>query len=105
MFVEAKSEKGAIVGYVKPFLTNVDVIENKEQFRGAKHFLAEVGAALSNVILKKPKLKSLATKIDFKREGPQADFQVDALGAISNAVEHRLDQPIAPNIEDEVTLK
>ena len=105
VFMEAKSEKGAVIGYIKPFFKNVDVIARKEKFQSVKHFFIEIGVALGNVILQKPKFKSLATKLDFTKAGPGAEFKIDTLGALSNAVEHRLDQPIAPNVEDEIVLK
>jgi len=105
VFAEAKSESGAIIGYVKPFLTDVDVIARKEKFKNTKHFLTEIIAAISNVIAQKPKLKSVATKVDFIKAGPGADFKIDTLGAVGNAIEHRLGRPIAPSVEDEIIFK
>lgn len=105
LFVEAKSENGALIGYVKPFLTGVDIIAREEDFESAKHFLAEIVVAIGHVLAQRPKLKSVATKVDFTKTAPEAEFKVDVLGALANTVEHRLDQAIAPSIEDEIRLK
>lgn len=103
LFAEAKSEKGKIQGYVKPFLKKVDVVENKEDFRGAKHFLIEVATATANLILRRPKVKSVATKVEFAGQG--SDIKVDVGGALANAVEHGFDEPMSPTIEDEIHIK
>lgn len=105
LFAEAKSENGAIVGYVKPFLKKADILARKEKFKNSKQFLSEIVAAVGNVIIQRPKLKSVATKVDFNKAGPGADFKVDILGALANAIEHRVDQAIAPSVEDEIILK
>lgn len=103
LFAEAKSEKNKLEGYVKPFLKKVDVVENRENFQGPKHFLFEIVGATANLILRRPKVKSMATKVNFAGEG--ADIKVDIGSALANAVEHRIDEPINPAIEDQIQLK
>ncbi len=104
MFAEVKSENNNLIGYVKPFINKGDILSRKENFKSTKHFLMEIATALGNVIMKRSDLKSVATKLDFSKPAG-GEFKVDALGALSNAVEHRTDRPIAPSIEDEILLK
>lgn len=103
MFSEAKMEDGVIVGYVKPFLRKVDVIKSDEHFANSTQAVAEIVSAIGNVILQRKSTKTLATKVDFTMK--DGKFSVDAPGALANAVEHALDDELAPSVEDEIKLK
>ncbi|MGE3760217.1 MAG: DUF748 domain-containing protein, partial [Pseudobdellovibrionaceae bacterium] len=104
LFAEAKSEGGRINGYVKPFFKKVDVVASQENFKGPKHFLIELGAAAGNLVLRRAKQKTVATKIDFSKD-PGSEFKIDSNGTLANAIEHGFDQEFAEGIEDEVKLR
>lgn len=104
LFAEAKSEQGHIVGYIKPFFKNLDVVANAENFNGPKHFLIELGTAAGNLILRRSKQKTVATKIDFSKD-PPGEFKIDTKGTLANAIEHGFDQEFAEGVEDEIKLR
>jgi hypothetical protein len=103
LYAEAESQNGKLVGYVKPFMKNVDVIKNKEQFVGVKHWFVEVLAALGNLILRTSDTKSVATKIPFSMD--QSGFHVDSGEALSKAIQNGFQQKLSPGIEDKYELK
>lgn len=103
-FAEAKSEGDTIKGYVKPFLGNVDVIKNEEDFKGAKHWLIELIAAVGNLGLRSEDEKNVATKVPFEIKGDK--INIDKSEAVKEAMEHGFgDEKLKKGIENEYNLK
>jgi hypothetical protein len=102
LFVEAQNDDKTIKGYIKPFLKDVDVIANKEQFVGVKHFVIEILTALGNLILRDSKTKSVATYFDFTYDGA---FHANTGQGISKAIEHGFDRKLKEGIEDKYHMK
>jgi hypothetical protein len=101
VYAEVFSQDGKMKGYIKPFFRELDVVANKEHFKNVKHFGVEALTALSNLILRESKTKSVATIIDFTHD-KKFDFKIGK--AISKAIEHGFDQQLAPGIEDRYHL-
>lgn len=102
LYSEVFSTEGKIKGYIKPFFKGIDVVANKENFLGAKHFGVELLTALSNLILRESKTKSVATVVDFTMD-KKLNFKMGK--SISKAIKHGFKQQIRPGIEDRYNIK
>lgn len=102
LFGEARSVGKGMEGYIKPFLKKADIVAENEAFEGLKHFGIEVGVATMNLILRTAKEKTLATKVLFAYDGDK--FKVNSAKAISEAFKNGFGDPIAPGIDDEISL-
>lgn len=87
LYAEAQSKNGVVRGYIKPFLNDLDIVNNEgEDFKGLKHFGVEILTALGNVILRdESKNRSVATKIDFTYD---KKFDVNVGEAVKKAIKH-----------------
>lgn len=102
LYSEVVSTKGKIKGYAKPFFKDLDVVANKEEFKGPKHFGFEILTALSNLITREPKTKSVATVLDFTLDD-KLKFKMGK--SVAKAIEHGFKQQIPPGIEDRYNIK
>ena len=101
LYAEAKNDNKIIKGYVKPFIKDIDVIANKEHFKGIKHFGLEILTALGNLILRDSKNKTVATYVDFTYNGT---FNVDTSQGISKAIENGFSKKLPPGLENKYHL-
>lgn len=87
LYAEAKSKKGVVKGYVKPFMNNLDIVKNEgEDFKSVKHFGIEVLTAIGNLILRDDsKKQSVATSVDFTYDGK---FHVDVKEGVKKAIKN-----------------
>ena len=99
LYAEAKSEGGPIRGYIKPFVKNLDVIKSKEDFKGTRHWLAEIVTALGNVVMKAN--ETMATRVPFTFD---KTLKADSDKSISKAVEHGFFQELSRGIEHSLGL-
>ncbi len=102
LFAEARSLKGGMEGYVKPFFKNADVVANREAFVGLKHFGIEVSLATANLILRSSQEKTMATKIKFAYEN--GEFKLNSAQAVSEAFKNGFRDPLPEGIDDEISL-
>lgn len=103
LYGEAKSEKGQISGYVKPFLKSVKILNSKEKLKNLKHFFFEIIGAFGNWVLKNSDTKTTATKIAFHEEG--GHLKVDIGDALQAALKNKFDKPLTPGTDDSVPFK
>lgn len=101
LYAEAKNDDKMIKGYVKPFITDIDVIANKENFQGIKHFGIEILTALGNLILRDSNNKTVATYVDFTYNGT---FNINTSQGILKAIENGLSQKLPPGLENKYHL-
>lgn len=99
LYAEAKSEGGPIKGYIKPFVKNLDVIKTEEDFKGTRHWLAEIITALGNVVMKSD--QTMATKVPFTFD---ETLKPDTDKTITKAVEHGFIQELNRGIENSIGL-
>lgn len=98
---EVSTRDNKIKGYVKPFLENLDVINPDEKFDSPKRFFFETGLALSNLILRNSKNKTVATTIEFEgaAKGPKIETWDAFWGSLRNgfveALQKTLDNTIS----------
>ncbi|MBC7714627.1 MAG: DUF748 domain-containing protein [Rhizobacter sp.] len=93
---------GKIKGYIKPFLKDIDVVANKENFIGIKHFFIEIVTAFGNLILRDSKTHTVATYVDFTYD---KKFEVNTGQGIENAIANGFKQKLKPGIEDKYKIK
>lgn len=103
LFGEIKSEDNEMIGYVKPFLRDADIIDSKEKYKNGKQFFVEIGSALGNWVLQRDKDKTTATKINFKRKNGKMEYSLGEV--LGNAIEHKTGTPFTPQIEDIISIK
>lgn len=101
LYAEAKNDNKIIKGYIKPFIKDIDVIANKEHFKGIKHFGLELLTAIGNLILRDSKSKTVATYVDFTYNGT---FNVDTAQGISKAIENGFTKKLPPGLENKYHL-
>jgi hypothetical protein len=101
LYGEVSTRDNRIKGYVKPFFENLDVIDPKEKYDSPKRFFYEVGLAMSNLILRNSKNKTVATRVDFEgaSKGPDIDSWNAFWGSLKNgfveALQKKLDNTIS----------
>ena len=101
LYLEAKTDGKIIKGYAKPFIKDIDVIANKENFEGIKHVGIEVLTAIANLILRDSDSKTVATYFDFTYG---KTFEIDTTQGISNAIENGFSKKLPPGIENKYHL-
>ncbi len=103
MYAEVQSEEGKIRGYVKPFMEDLEFIRNNENFKGAKHWLVEVGSAVGNWVMEAKRSKTVATKVPFTYDGKK--FSIDTSKAVGDVIEHGFDQELSPGVDSNLTMQ
>jgi hypothetical protein len=102
---EAIQRDDRIVGYVKPVLEEADYFGNQREFKGPRHFLAEVFATVTNWLFERGESNTVATRVPFVIEDGKMDTKVGE--AVWNAVEHGLIETdkVKKGVEDRYQLK
>lgn len=101
LYAEAKNDNKIIKGYVKPFISDIDVIANKEHFKGIKHFGIEILTALGNLILRDSDSKTVATYVDFTYNGT---LDVNTSQGIKKAIENGWSKKLPEGLENKYHL-
>lgn len=102
VYAEARSEEGQIEGYIKPFMKNMDVIKQDEDFKGPKHVLFEIGSALGNLVLRNSDAKTFATRIPFEFD---KKLKIDTGEALEKAIQHGFEEKLQPGIENKYEIQ
>lgn len=102
LYAEAQNDKKMIKGYIKPFIRDIDVVANKEHFKGIKHFGIEILTALGNLILRDSDSKTVATYVDFTYD---KTFNINTSQGISKAIENGWSKKLPPGIENKYQMK
>lgn len=101
LYAEAKNDNKIIKGYIKPFIKDIDVIANKEHFKGIKHIGIEILTALGNLILRDSDNKTVATYIDFTYD---KTLNINSTQGITKAIENGFSKKLPPGIENKYHL-
>ena len=102
LYAETATKDGKIKGYVKPFLDDVKMVKNEEQFISLKHGVFEFVLGATNLIFRSTD-KEVATKIEF--EGPLKSPDVNIWGAIKTAFKNGFGQPLDKGVEHSIGIK
>lgn len=103
VFAEVSTKDNRIVGYVKPFFEELDVISDHEHFDSPKRFFNEVALATSNLILRNSKEKTVATKIEF--EGAAMSPDIDKWGALWTSLRNGFIEALKRSLENTISIK
>jgi hypothetical protein len=102
IYSEAASKDGQLVGYVKPFLEDVDVIYIREQMKNFKQLGLEALAGAGTSFLENDKNHTVATKIDFA--GPLFHPKIITDEALSTGLKNAFGNPIHEGLEHSVDI-
>lgn len=102
VYSEIKSENGRISGYVKPFLKDGDVIGDKGDFKGLKHFGIELSTAALNLFFRSNDKKTVATKVLFTYDAGK--FEWNKSEAFTQLFKNGYQQNLNPGLENLLTL-
>lgn len=103
LYMESVSRDGRIKGYAKPFIKDLDVIDDKESFKSMGQAFNEVGLALVNLILRDGDSKSLGARIEF--EGASKAPSIDKWGAFWSSVQNGFFESIHQSLEHSISPK
>lgn len=103
IFAEVSTKDNRIVGYLKPFFEDLDVISDHEHFDSPKRFFNEVGLALGNLILRNSKEKTVATKIEFAGAAMSPD--IDKWGAFWTSLRNGFIEALQRSLENTISIK
>lgn len=101
-YAEAKSQKGKVEGYIKPFVSKLkmDTPKGGFNFKGSS---AKTGGNLVKTLLTDSEAKTLATYLPFSYEGKKLNYEV--IPPLKLAIEHKAKQNIKPEIENKIDLE
>jgi hypothetical protein len=102
LYAESAAIKGQIKGYVKPFLENIKMVGNQEQFVSFKHGLYEFLIGASNLLLRDD-VRNVATKVEFQGDMKSPDIQVGS--AVWTALKNAFGTPVKPGVEQSIGIK
>lgn len=105
VFGEAIKKDENIVGYTKLFLKDAQYLGNKKEFKGIRHFFAEIFATGANWLLENDRKNSVATRIPF--QVIDGKLSTDNSKAAWRAIEHGFFQNdlVEPGIDRKYQLK
>ncbi|MFS4461007.1 DUF748 domain-containing protein [Bdellovibrio sp. HCB2-146] len=103
VYTEVSTKNNRVVGYVKPFFENLDVISENENFGSPKRFFNEVGLAMGNLLIRNRKEKTVATKIEFVGAAMSPD--VDKWGAFWSSLRNGFVEALKRSLENTISIK
>jgi hypothetical protein len=99
---EMKGEGAELKGYVKLLFSNMDVVADREKWKGFKHGVIEILNSVVFTLLESPKVDTTGTILVFRKD--KAGFQMETGDAAWRAIEHRLGDPVKKGIENRYSL-
>ena len=103
VYAEMATREGQLKAYVKPFVSDIDVVAPKESFKSFKHFGLEMVTAASNLILRSAKGKTVATRLEFK--GPIKDPEFSVMDSVWKAIENSFIEALEPEIDGSIQIE
>ncbi|HVJ64527.1 MAG TPA: DUF748 domain-containing protein [Bdellovibrionota bacterium] len=103
VYAEAASLDGKLKGYVKPFMTRVDVIQVDEKFKSLANVGAEIGAGTVNLLVRRFSKDQMAAKVPF--EGSLENPEVPLWKTIQSVLSHAYGRALKPQIDREIDIK
>ncbi len=103
LYTELATKDNKFKGYVKPVITDLDVVGPEDRNDAFFHKLWESLVGAAGVILKNPKEKQVATKIPL--EGSFKDPETDVVEAVWEVLRNAFIQALMPSIDNQINLK
>ena len=107
MYMEAATKDGEFVGYVKPFIENLDVLDWKGQDKNDAflHKIWEGVVGFGGKLFKNRKTDNIATKIPLSGTlGDKNGIQSNTLTAVFNIVKNAFFEAISDNFDNNITI-
>jgi hypothetical protein len=101
LFAEVASKKGKVTGYVKPFLTHMEILKGKDSKDDAATG-TDVLASLVNLIVRRYSKDQVAAKIPFS--GDLSDPKVEVWPAVKSMFRHAFGKALDPKIDREINI-
>ncbi|MFM6930542.1 MAG: DUF748 domain-containing protein [Bdellovibrio sp.] len=103
LFAEASTKDNKIVGYIKPFFENIDVMSPHEKYDSPKRFFNEVAIAWANMLLRNGETKTVATKIEF--QGAAMSPDVNKWGALWTSLRNGFIEALKKQLDNTISIK
>lgn len=103
MYIEAASLDGKLTGYIKPVITDLDVLGKEDRNDNVFRQLWEGAVGSAGQVLKNQSEDQIATKIPF--EGNLNDPNANSWYAIMNILKNGFIQAIVPAIDNEINIE
>ena len=101
-YAEFKGDKGAVEGYVKPFIKDLEVTGDQKDWKGFRHAGIEIVSGAAKYLLRSGADHSLATHVDLKYENKKLDYSLAKI--LGGAIEHGYKAQLEPGIENKYQL-
>lgn len=102
LYTEVASKDGKFIGYVKPIITNLEVIGPEDRHDSFLNKLYEKWVGTAGVIFKNRKEEQIATKIPI--QGEYGDMTIGTWYAIIEVLRNAFIQALYPSIDNEITI-
>ena len=102
LYAEMAGKDGAFIGYVKPLITNLDVVGSQDRNDSFFNKLWEVIVGAAGVVLKNQKKDQVATKIPI--EGKFGKTTISTWYAITDLLRNAFIQALYPSIDYQINL-
>lgn len=102
VYSEVAASQGDMIGYVKVFLKEIDVIAPKQDLKSGKHLFMELGTAFANWFLKNNEDQTVAALIPFARR--QGKFDIDTSEAFWSAIKNKREE-LKRGFDNSISLK
>ena len=103
MYVEAAAKDGKFTGYIKPVITDLDVLGKEDRKDNVFRKIWEGAVGTAGQVLKNQEKDQIATKIPF--EGNLNDPNANSWYAIMNVFKNGFIKAIVPVIDDEINIE
>lgn len=103
MYVEAAALDGKLTGYIKPVITDLDVLGKEDRNDNVFRLIWEGAVGSAGQVLKNQSKDQIATKIPF--EGKLNDPNANSWYAIMNILKNGFIKAIVPVIDNEINIE
>ncbi len=103
LYTELATQKGKFVGYVKPIITNLDVLGQEDQKDSFLQKLWEAVIGTTGVIFKNQNKNQIATKV--KIEGSFKHPEINTFDAVMEVLSNAFIQALMPSVENNINIK
>jgi len=103
IYTEAAAKDGRIIGYVKPIVKDLKVVDLEQDSKKPGHLLWESIVGLAAWVFKNHPHDQLATKVDFDGDLKKPDISIWSV--IGQTLKNAFIQALYPSLENSITIK
>jgi len=102
LYTEMATKEGKFIGYVKPFIEDLDVIGEEDRNDAVLFRLWEHVVAVAGVVLQNQKTDQVATKVEI--EGAFKNPKIKKLDAVWEVLRNAFIKALLPTVDNEITI-